>query len=125
MFTPENGLSFGPRVHDEAGLAAQVQRAALFNTLAKATDMEQSLARAATPMMRISRLIYPGPGQFSYKGHAMELANNGLKVTLNFPRSPSENGLHFICDSEENHRTDPGLSRLPYARRALVEYLLH
>jgi hypothetical protein len=28
MFTPENGMSFGPRMQDEAALAAQVQRAA-------------------------------------------------------------------------------------------------
>jgi hypothetical protein len=42
MFTPENGMSLGPRMQDEASLAAQVQRAALFSTFAKATDMEKS-----------------------------------------------------------------------------------
>jgi len=32
-------MSLGPRMQDEATLAAQVQRAALFSTFAKATDI--------------------------------------------------------------------------------------
>jgi hypothetical protein len=47
-----------------------------------------------------------------------------MEVALNLPRSPSENGLHVICDPGENYRTDPGLSRILYARRALVEFLV-
>jgi hypothetical protein len=42
-------MSLGPRMQDEAPLAAQVQRAALFCAFAKATDMEKSLVRAFTP----------------------------------------------------------------------------
>jgi hypothetical protein len=49
MFTPKNGMSLGSRMQHDAALAAQVQWAALFSTLAKATDMEKSLARAVTP----------------------------------------------------------------------------
>jgi hypothetical protein len=56
MFTPENGMSLGPRMQDEASLAAQVQRAALFNAFAKATDMEKSLVRAVTPLVSVTRL---------------------------------------------------------------------
>ena len=87
MFAPENGMSFGPRMQDEASLAAQVQRAALFSTFAKATDMEKRLARAVTPVASATRLIYPGHGQFSYRGHAIGLANDGMEVALNLPRS--------------------------------------
>jgi hypothetical protein len=103
IFTPENGMSLGPRMQDEAALAAQVQRAALFSTFAKAADMERSLVRAATPVMSVTRLVYPGHGQFSYRGHAIGLANGGNEVALNLPMSPSENGLHIICDPEENY----------------------
>lgn len=124
MFAPENGMSLGPRMQDEASLAAQVQRAALFSAFAKATDMEKSLVRAVTPVVSVTRLVYSGHGQFSYRGHAIGLTNNGLQVALNLPRSPSENGLHVICDPGENYRTDPGLSRILYARRALVEFLV-
>jgi hypothetical protein len=42
-------MSLGPRMHDDAALAAHVQRAALFSTFAKATDMEKSLVWAVTP----------------------------------------------------------------------------
>jgi hypothetical protein len=124
MFTPENGMSLGPRMQDEASLAAQVQWAALFNAIAKATDMEKSLVRAVTPVVSVTRLVYSGHGQFSYRGHAIVLANDGIEVALNLPRSPFQTGLHVICDPGENYRTDPGLSRILYARRALVEFLM-
>jgi len=124
MFTPESGMSLGPRNQVEAALAAQVQRAALFSTFAEATDMEKSLVRSVTPVMSVTRLVYPGNGQFPYKGHTIGLANGGVEVTLNLPRSPSENGLHVICDPGENYRTNPGLWRILYARRALVGFLV-
>jgi hypothetical protein len=71
MFAPKNGMSLGPRMQGEAALAAQVQRAALFSTFAKATGMEKRLVRAVTPVMSVTRLVCPGHGQFSYKGHSM------------------------------------------------------
>jgi hypothetical protein len=83
MFTPENGMSLGPRMQDEAALAAQVQRAALFSTFAKATDMESSLVRAVKPVVSVTRLVYSGHGQFSFRGHAIGLANGGMEVALN------------------------------------------
>jgi hypothetical protein len=70
-------------MQDEAFLAAQVQRAALFSAFAKATDMEKSLVRAVTPVVSVTRLVYSGHGQFSYRGHAIGLTNNGLQVALN------------------------------------------
>jgi hypothetical protein len=36
-------MSLGPRMQDEAALAAQVQRAALFSTFAKATGIGETL----------------------------------------------------------------------------------
>jgi hypothetical protein len=124
MFTAENGMSFGPRMQDEAALAAQVQRAALSSTFAKATDMEKNLVRAAPPVLSATRLVYQGHGQFSYKSHASGLANGGMEVALSLPRSPSEKGLHVICDPGGNCRTDPGLSHILYTRRALVDFLV-
>ena len=53
-------MSLGPRMQDEAPLAAQVQRAALFSTFAKATGMEKRLVRAVTPVMSVTRLVCPG-----------------------------------------------------------------
>jgi hypothetical protein len=72
-------MSLGPRMQDEASLAAQVQRAALFSTFAKATDMEKSLVRAVTPVVSVTRLVYSGHGQFSYRGHAIGVASDGME----------------------------------------------
>jgi hypothetical protein len=71
---PEIDMPLGPRMQGEAALAAQVQRAALFSTFAKAIDMEKILVRAATPVVGFTRLVYPGHCQFSYRGHATGLA---------------------------------------------------
>ena len=123
-FSVENDMSLGPRVQDEADLAAQVMRADLFNTIAKATPQELNLVRAVIPVIHIFRLVYPGTGQFGASGHSIALQSNNSKVAYDMPRRVSDTGLQLICDPGENYKKDPEVSRIFYARRALVVHLL-
>jgi hypothetical protein len=105
-------MSIGPSLTQEACLAVRVQRADLFNSLTQATYMELNLIRAVLPMMRTSRLVYQGTGQFSFKGHSIGTENNNGIVEMDLPRDPSNAGVLLICDSAENYRTDPELCRM-------------
>ena len=124
MFQAENLMSLGPPLAAEASLGIQYQRADLFNTMAKATDMEKNLIRAVTPVIRISRLVYSGTGQFSFRGHSIGFANGAMDVAWNLPRTVDKCGTQLICDPGENYKNDPEMARLMHARRALVHHLL-
>ena len=124
-FTVENQMSIGPSLTQEACLAVRVQRADLFNSLTQATYMEINLIRAVLPMMRTSRLVFQGTGQFSFKGHSIGTENNNGIVAMDLPRDPSNAGVLLICDSAENYRTDPELCRMYMARRDFVVHLFH
>ena len=104
MFQAENLMSLGPPLAAEASLGIQYQRADLFNTMAKATDMEKNLIRAVTPVIRISRLVYSGTGQFSFRGHSIGFANGAMDVAWNLPRTVDKCGTQLICDPGVSHR---------------------
>ena len=123
-FSVDNDMSLGPRVQDEECLMQRVMRADLFNTLAKATQLELNLVRAVIPVIQIFRLAYPGTGQFGAKGHAIGLQSKNTEVAFNLPRLASDTGLQLICDPGENYKMFPEMSRIFYSRRALVVHLL-
>ena len=87
--------------------------------------MEINLIRAVLPMMRTSRLVFQGTGQFSFKGHSIGTENNNGIVAMDLPRDPSNAGVLLICDSAENYRTDPELCRMYMTRRDFVVHLFH
>ena len=81
--------------------------------------MEINLLRPVTPVLRVSRLVYPGCGQFSYKGHSIGLANQNMTLALDLPRHPADTGVKIICDPGQNYRNDPELARTWLVRRGL------
>ena len=69
-FSVDNDMSLGPRVQDEECLTQRVMRADLFNTLAKATQLELNLVRAVIPVIQIFRIACPFAPNWPVPGYA-------------------------------------------------------